>query len=68
MKKTITSYDISPAVWERAFTRDELRKIAATHGIYRGDNKAETAEGLSYGSPQNANDDPVEFPVTIEVK
>lgn len=68
MKRTITNRDIDSSAWERNFTRDELRKIAAKHRIYRGDNKAETAEGLSFGYPQNANDDAVEFPVTIEVK
>ena len=68
MKKTITNLDIKSSSWKRNFTRDELRNIAAKHKIYRGDNKAETADGLSYGYPQNAKDDKVEFPVTIEVK
>lgn len=63
MKKTITNYDISPAVWDFYFKRDELRKIAATHGIPRGRDKSDTATNLQWGGPSG-----VEFPITIEVK
>lgn len=53
MKKQLTNHDIPSKVFERHFSRDELRKLAAQHGIMRGRNRLNSAANIAQGRRQN---------------
>lgn len=49
MKIKLTNRDIPTEVWEKNFTREQLRKLAKAHDIARGRNKITTARFLHAG-------------------
>lgn len=53
MNKLLTNHDIPTEVWEKQFSRDELRKLATKHGIKRGRDKLDSAINIRRGTCQN---------------
>lgn len=49
MRKNITNHDIKTDAWVNQFSRDDLRAIAARHGIKRGKDKLDTAFNIKNG-------------------